>query len=579
MSKTVEDIGLIGAGLALALTGFGVVALPWAITVSATGLSTMASIGVAAGISGVFGLLQPLLNPQNTFVPGSQQNSQESAAYRRTVYGVQEVGGVLTYDSAPAGSANYQNQGPQINWRHQIYTIAAHEITSFGRGGKLMVVIDNIPTQLVLQGDGYYVPADLTNPYGGNNGVHIGFEFDLGSDTEASAFPLLSAACSDWVEGQSIQKGRAKVHVAMRYDCTADGSEVGGTPAYGDGNLHTSVPIYVSGRVPTFRFPLIGKPILDTRSPNGIGGYNVATNPSNPALIIYDYLTDTEYGMSADPSSINLDCVNAAANICEEEVVVYIGANGGSVSENLYSCDGMFDESQPRGDVLKGLVGSMAGWIVPPGDEWRIYAGAYYPPTQTITDDDLRDSIQGDFRISRRDTCNGVKGSFMPSYLPTNTTEAQPAAWHATDFPPYQGNGLQGHPNYIAEDGGQIIWKDITLAYTTSLWMAQRLAKIVLQTLRFQVSLRLACKLTAFQIQGADSITFIHQRWASLASPPPTVFFVTQPTLVFENENGAPTLGVDLLLRENDPSIYEFTAPSSPSDQGEYSQYGTLGVI
>lgn len=249
------------------------------------------------------------------------------------------------------------------------------------------------------------------------------------------------------------------------------------------------------------------------------------------------------------------------------------------VQENLYGCNGVFDYGAARGDVLKSLIGSMAGTVIPPGDLWHMFAGAYNPPTTILTDADLRDSIKGDFRVSRRDICNGVKGTFIPSYLPTNQTQAQPSAWRWTDFPPYQGNGLLGHPNYIAEDGGAIIWKEARFGFTTSIWMVQRLAKIVLQLLRFQVSLHLACKLTAFPVQAGDTVTFIHARWAALANPPPTTFFVTQSTLVIENTEGVPTLAVDLVLRQHDPSIYTFTAPSSPTNQGEYSSYGSLGTM
>jgi hypothetical protein len=249
------------------------------------------------------------------------------------------------------------------------------------------------------------------------------------------------------------------------------------------------------------------------------------------------------------------------------------------VEEDLYSCNGVFDQSAARGDVLKSLIGSMAGTVIPPGDLWHMFAGAYNPPTAVLTDEDLRDSIKGDFRVSRRDICNGVKGTFIPSYLPTNQTQAQPAAWRWTDFPPYQGNGLLGHPNYIAEDGGAIIWKEARFGFTTSIWAVQRLAKIVLQLLRFQISLHLPCKLTAFPIQAGDTITFIHARWAALASPPPTTFFVTQSTIVVENVDGVPVLAVDLVLRQHDPAIYEFAAPSSPTNQGEYSAYGTLGTM
>lgn len=801
---------MIAGGIALTVATWGAGApLATGLFGGAITASTLSSIGIVAGMAGVFGLLQSVLNPADTSVAGSQQNAQGSATFRRVIYGVAEVGGVLTYDSAPAGNNGYQNVGPTANWRHQVYTIAGHEITSFGRNGIPCVVIDNVLTTLSLDpSTGYYFPTDESMPFGGQDGPHIGFEFDIGNPTETKALSALSAACPDWVPGQCIQRGRAKVHVAMRYDCTADGTQVGNSGSTYSSDLQTSIPIYVNGSVPTFRFPVIGKPILDTRTntgdeswhantefgfaefildpsgrvevqlngpgsfrsgsstpawpvstaypgattpdnqcdwlnagkvqaggwpgpnrtipypyvftdPNGnlqflqyptgaptggsplgtfttgptepewasqagqetadgtsetqgvtgvditdggfgygpysfpvsfsggggrgatghtlmienrggphngtysvvgviidtpgygytssptlvIGGnatgnavlgsvtggipwlcinetsFANAANPSNPALIIYDYLTNAEYGEAADPSTIDIDSINAAANICEEQVVVYIGSNGGSVSENLYSCDGLFDQSTARGDVLKALVASMAGTLVPPGDLWHLFAGAYTPPTANLTDDDLRDSIKGDFRISRRDICNGVKGTFLPSFLPTNTTEVQPAAWRFTDFPPYQGNGLQGHPNYITEDGGQVIWKEIRLGFTTSIWMAQRLAKIVLQLLRFQVTLQLACKLTAFPIQAGDVVSFTHARWAALPQPPPTVFFVTQATMIVESNNGVPVLGVDLVLREFDPSIYAFTAPSSFSNQGEYSQYGTLGTI
>ncbi len=724
MSKTVFEVGEVIAGAALIILTAGAAAPAVAWGMSTSMAASLFSIGVGAGITGVFGLLQPLLNPQDTSVPGSQANAQESVAFRRVIYGVMEVGGVLTFDEMPAGSGPFQNvpdpagnYGLQ-NWRHQVYTVSGTEITSFGRGGIPMVVIDDIATELMLDpaGSGYYVPVDSFNPYSGvdvdagySRIYHIAFEFDTGSPTSPSAFTKLGQACPDW-NANCIQQGRAKVHVAMRYDVNADGSQVSNS------HLWTQVPIYVSGRVPTFRFPLVGKPLSDTRgistlyptvgtsmgagweevtpvsgtgvasnteeiagtaywsgfpaAPAGITGltlniglatfeygrgfgdfivsysldggvtyalvgspgtgthasatYSVTlsptqdltlvwvsafvrwtgappddygtvdmsisniwaqadmggatSGPSNPALCIYDFLTNSEYGMDADPSTIDIDSINAAANICEEQVTVYIASNGLPVTEQLYSCNGLFDQSATRGDILKALLSSMAGTVVPPGDQWHVFAGTYNPPTVTLTDADLRGPIKGDFRISRRDICNGVKGTFIPEFLPTNTTEQQPTAWRWTDFPPYQGSGLQGHPDYITEDGGQIIWKEVRFGFTTSLWMVQRLAKIALQLLRFQVTLHLACKLTAFRIQAGDTITFVHARWASLPTPPPTIYFVTQAVLMVEMTDGVPAFGMDLVLRETDPSVYTFAAPTSFADQGEYSQYGTLGT-
>ena len=61
-------------------------------------------------------------------------------------------------------------------------------------------------------------------------------------------------------------------------------------------------------------------PVIDTRT--GL----VAANPSNPALCIYDYLTNSDYGLGVNPATIDIPSVNAAANICEEQVIVFIGA-------------------------------------------------------------------------------------------------------------------------------------------------------------------------------------------------------------------------------------------------------------
>jgi hypothetical protein len=322
MSKTVLAVSEVAGGLALALTGFGVVALPWLLPAGV--LSAMGAIGVTAGITGVFGLLQPLLNPNDNSVPGSQQNSQESAAYRRVIYGYMEVGGVLTFDNVPSGSGNFQLNGLDAEWRHQVYTIAGHPITSFGKGGVLSVIIDGVPYQLTQvtsgAGAGGYIPTINNMPYGGHaqySGLptHIFFEFDLGSDSETSAFPNLNNACPTQWTASCIQAGCAKVHVAMQWDQQADGSVTGsGT------NLSVSSPIYVNGRVPSFRFQVTGVPVIDTRT--GL----VAANPSNPALCIYDYLTNTDYGLGVNPATIDIPSVNAAANICEEQVIVFIGA-------------------------------------------------------------------------------------------------------------------------------------------------------------------------------------------------------------------------------------------------------------
>ena len=188
-------------------------------------------------------------------------------------------------------------------------------------------------------------------------------------------------------------------------------------------------------------------------------------------------------------------------------IFTYLPLGGTALTERSFACNGCFETSSAYGDVLKSLALSMAGFVVPPGDCWRIYAGSYVPPEVTLADGDCRGSIKADFRLSARDTCNGVKGQYIPAFLPINplgplaSSPASPA-WKKTDFPPVQ------RAQYIAEDGGVILWKDIQLDFTISLWMAQRIARIVLERLRRQVTISLPAKLTGLAALAADTINF-----------------------------------------------------------------------
>ena len=309
-----------------------------------------------------------------------------------------------------------------------------------------------------------------------------------------------------------------------------------------------------------------------------------AINPSNPALCVYDYLMDTDAGLGVAAAAIDVSSVIGAANLCEDTVPIIVNADSTVVYENQYSCNGMFDHSAVRGNVLQGLCGSMAGWVIPPGDFWHVFAGAFVTPTVALTDNDMRGPVKGDFRLSKRDVANGVKGKYVPAFLPTNpggelSMTQVPGIWQSQSFPAYQANGLAGKPNYLnSEDAGQIIWQDVSLDFCTSLWLAQRLAKITLMRLRFQETLTLPCKMTAFAIEAGDTIYFNHSRWGTLGS----YYQVSQCSITFDSgggKDGVPVVGVDLTVRQVDPSIYTFQGPTSASDFGEYSPFGITGVM
>lgn len=300
---------------------------------------------------------------------------------------------------------------------------------------------------------------------------------------------------------------------------------------------------------------------------------------SNPALVIADYLTTprNQFGLGATLTPDSIESIVAAANICDEPQAIEVFADGTTLHERSYACNGCFDTSSAYGDVLKALALSMAGYVVPPGDCWRVYAGSYQPPQITLGDGDARAAIKADLRLSARDTCNGVKGQFIPAFVPINplgslSSSPASAAWKKTDFPPVQ------RADYIAEDGGIILWLDISLDFTISLWMAQRIARITLERTRRQMTVSLPAKSTPLQALAGDTITFSHPRWEGVSPPMPTTFFISHLAARTEETDGVPAVGVDLVLRQTDANVYAFAAPSSPTNFGDYSPYGQTGV-
>jgi len=702
MSKTIEEIGLIVGGAALATIGIlagpaGILALQG----SAAMFNAMIGIGLTTALTGVGIALRP-----NTPAVGAanQLNFSNGPSPRRVAYG-QSLTPLIppTYASFPPS----QNSAMTNQYLHLVYSLEAHEIASFDA-----VVINgtfyNLGTDLV------YDPAGagdtLWHIYPGSSSQvddfywqHMFFEFDFGRPLNSTQpFPNLAASDSTWTSA-CLQRGCAKVHVICRYDTgwtalfpsgqlpniqflitgkkiidtrivtawaasagylkynwIADNRGIvwvqtnssgisaalrpnfegaGSFPAtladntcswtsYGDGMTQISAGTdanpqghLVKGRLvndawqpaagysvgsiieapvgylqqstalgttgasePNFSLTLGGTTTDNTQGWVCLGRSWNAINPSNSALVVNDYLQNADWGMAAPAATIDASSVSAAANICEDQALIIWNADNTVVYENLYATDGHFDYSSVRFDVLTSLCNAMAGWVTPPGDIWRVFAGAYQGAVISLSDRDMRGMIKGDFRLSVRDTLNTVGATFVPAFLPTNpggaTSLSQvPGIWTAQSAPEYQANGLAGKPNYLnSEDGGQVLRIKLQLDFTTSLWRAQRLEKIALMRTRFPQSLTLPCKITALQLEAGDSFSFTHARWLISAQ----TFEATQVGVTWESAGGkddVPVIGVDLVARQTDPSIYEFQQPTSASNFGEYSPYGITGVM
>jgi hypothetical protein len=347
---------------------------------------------------------------------------------------------------------------------------------------------------------------------GGDNGAggiyegHVVREIQLGTDNEQGFPDLRSMLPNTWTTSHRLL-GKCAVHVRLKWN--AD--------------------IFPSG-VPNITWDVDGKPMLDPRT--GLVSFS-----HNPAIAIYDYVTSQSYGLKATPDEIDLPVWIAAINACEESIPLRAGG-----TEARYSCNGAYEISATPQDIIPTLLSSCAGRLVYSNGKWGLYPGVWRQPVMTLTDDDLRGPIKVTPLVSRRELFNGIKGIYAG---PDNL-------WQPDDFPAVQ------NPIYVAQDGGEEIWKDIELPFTASPATCQRLAKIDLERARRQQSVEAQCKLTAFRLQTPDTVNWTRQHFGWQDKP----FEVVSHAFAVEEakENRGPLLGIDLTLRETSPNVYDWNA-------------------
>lgn len=276
--------------------------------------------------------------------------------------------------------------------------------------------------------------------------------------------------------------------------------------------------VYPTG-LPNVKAVVRGKKLYDPRTGTTVWS-------ANPSLQVRDYLTST-YGLEATSAEIDDTLVIAAANVCDEVVTTATG------TEERYTGHGVVDLGDTPRSVMENLLSSMAGFVVWSGGKYLVYPGAYSAPAVTITADDLRGAVRVRPRISRRDLYNAVRGTFVDPI----------AFWQPTDFP------TVSNATYATQDGGQVIWRDVALPFTTSSATAQRIAKLMLERSRQGITVELSAKLTTFKIATLDTV------------------MVTLPQLGWSAKEFkvlewkfAPEGGVDLVLQEETAASYNWNS-------------------
>lgn len=276
---------------------------------------------------------------------------------------------------------------------------------------------------------------------------------------------------------------------------------------------------------PDINFLVKGKKVYDPRT--ATTGWS-----RNPILCIADFLTNQKWGCGLSYSDLHTATLNDSADVCDQ----LVDKNGGG-TEARYCLDGQLDASMTKQEILNEMLATCGGDLVYQSGQYYIYAAKYRAPTYTITEDDIIGEIRVSTNVSRSDSFNGMRGTFV----------SPQADYNEADVPAVKND------TYIAADGGKHIWEDTSLTLVTQSGQAQRLFKIELEKVRQGLSVTLPCKLKGLLLQANDTVyvTFSKYGWSA------KIFEVEDISFVIDADG---SLRTELNLRETASGIYDWNS-------------------
>lgn len=325
----------------------------------------------------------------------------------------------------------------------------------------------------------------------------------LGSDTQTADANLTAAFPGTWTSAHRL-RGCAYTVYRLKWD--------------EEGKVFP-------GGIPTFTRTVKGKKVYDPRTSTPVWS-------ANWALVVADYVKTVYGAANGDFESASWI---AAANVCDEDVAL----NGGGY-EKRYEAHGTIGmDEDPRG-VLADLRDAGAGFVAELGGKWIVHAGAYRAPSLDLDEDDLVGAVSIGTRDSIYDGANRARGTFVSAA----------DGWVVRELPPVT------NATYLARDNGIERWADLSLRFTTSPAMGQRLEKIVVERAAQGISVSCLATTKALTARPGDVATLSSARFGWVEKE----FTIERlkPVLVGGGADTPPAVAVELELRETAAGVWDW---------------------
>ncbi len=247
----------------------------------------------------------------NRYLRGREEATSDPNMPWKIVYGDVVTGGAITFihTSGPSDQKDL--------YLHLIVTIAAHQINLirkvFFNGIEVAwkTALSTRPTG-VVQADGIF------------DGL-VKMQINYGSDSQSALSEAVADVPTKWTSDHR-QRGHAHVYFRLKWNETV----------FKDG-------------MPDISFLVSGKyDIIDPRTSTQVPG------AANAAIVLYDYMTNTRWGMGVSSGEFNSTRLNQAVSDCEDSIAL---AGGGT--ELRYLINTHFGADQSPGSVVEEMIQSM----------------------------------------------------------------------------------------------------------------------------------------------------------------------------------------------------------------------------
>ncbi len=278
----------------------------------------------------------------------------------------------------------------------------------------------------------------------------------------------------------------------------------------------------VYSRFPSIQAVVKGKRILDVRD-------SVTKFSNNPALCLYDYLTNTLYGKGLSPNLIDENTFQIVADYCDMQVQEHDSTTN---TYPLLSCDIILDTEEQLLDNIKRLLYSCRATMPFVGGVHRLVSLKDSPPTFDFN----ASNILGGWKIEgakKSDRLNAIEIEF------TN-----PDSEWKSDILPLKVD------SYLTEDGGFPLSRTFKADWLISRYAATDYANLKLKASRQKITCAFTATPSAVQVDIGDIVTISHVSvgWVS------KLFLVVGMQLL-------PDGVVGLSFVEHEPTVYDRDVP------------------